>query len=498
MKRFNIYTIAGLMVLMVITSCTKIDKIHPHDSVDVSDAFESVKDATSWDVGVYSALRNNVFVSGQVTIGTDVQADQLNASLDFGNRNGSEHRWGQFFLADDYLISGVWSGYYSAIANINVALDGYTKIKPANATETAQLKQYTGDLYLARAFYYHNLILRWAKPYEPATAATDPGVPLVLKFDLEAKPARASVKQVYDQIISDITAAETMLADVSGESGAQTFTVDAATALEARVRLHMQDWAGAYAAANKLITSGKYPLISNATDFKNYWAVDGTQESILQLYYSPTQLPANNSAIYLGFNAASGDYDPDFIPSQWVVDMFQPNDIRKAAYFDSKATTIHGVDAQLTLVNKYPGNPAFYTSNVSNYYNEPKVFRIGEMYVIAAEAADNLPNETEAKAALNALRRARGLTDVVSTGATLVQDIRDERFRELAFEGFRLDDLKRWHLGVTRHDPQNLNVIQQGSVYNTLSIPANDNKFVWGLPTNDITVNKNLTQNPGW
>jgi len=498
MKKFNIYTIAGLTMLIVIASCKKIDKVSPYDSIEVSDAFKSVKDATAWDVGLYSSLRNNVFVSGQVTIGTDVQGDQLNASLDFGNRNGSEHRWGQFFLADDYLISGVWSGYYNAIANINVAIDGFTKIKPANAAETAQLNQYTGDLYLARAFYYHNLILRWAKPYEPATAASDPGVPLVIKYDLEAKPARATVKQVYDQIISDITAAEGLLANVSGTQGAQTFTIDAATALEARVRLHMQDWAGAYAAAEKLIAGGKYPLITNASAFKDYWAVDGTQESILQLYYSPSQLPANNSPIYLGFNSATDDYDPDFIPSQWVVDLYADNDIRKAAYFDSKATTIHGIDAQLTLVNKYPGNPDFFTSSISNYYNEPKVFRIAEMYLIAAESAVNLPNEGEALTALNALRRARGLANATSTGTALVQDVRDERFRELAFEGFRLDDLKRWHLGFTRRDPQNINVIQTGAAYNTLSIQANDNKFVWGLPTNDITVNKNLTQNPGW
>jgi hypothetical protein len=97
------------------------------------------------------------------------------------------------------------------------------------------------------------------------------------------------------------------------------------------------------------------------------------------------------------------------------------------------------------------------------------------------------------------LRVARGLTALTGvSGAALISAVRDERTRELAFEGFRLDDLKRWNLGFTRSGAQDVNTINVGSNYNTLSIQANDPKFVWGLPANDVTINKNLVQNQGW
>ncbi len=497
MKKFNIYITLCLSVLLGITSCKKIDTVRPYDAIQVKDAFKTVSDAAQWDIGVYSTFRNNY---GEEQNGTDIQSDQLNATLDFGNRNGSEHRWGTFFLSDDYLIRDVWSGYYAAIANINVAIDGFKTIKPANANETAELNQYTGDLYLARAYYYHRLILRWAKPYEPASAANDPGVPLIITYNLFQNPPRATVKQVYDQILSDITTAEGLLANVEGSQGAQTFTIDAATALEARVKLHTQDWAGAYNAANKLITSGTYPLIKDLAAFQDYWANDGTVESIFQIYYSPSQLPTNYYDNYLSFNTSTGNYDPDFVPLKSVLDLYVNSDIRKATYFTTQTATIQGVDYTLDLVNKYPGNPAFFSGTISNYYNEPKVFRIAEFYLIAAEAAANNSDPEHALLALNTLRKNRGISDVNASGTSLRDSIRTERFRELSFEGFRLDDLKRWHLGFNRTGKaQNVDALQGGIGFYTLNISPDDNKFVWGLPSNDITVNPNLKpQNPGW
>lgn len=499
MKKINIYFAAGLFTLGVVTSCKKIDNIHPHDSIDVSESFKTVGDAQSWDVGFYANFRGVQY--GEYMYNTDVQADQLNASASYGNNDGSVHRWGQFFLSSDYALSDEWGAYYHNIANINVALAGFKNITTTNSADAAKLSQYTGDLYLGRAYYYFELISRWAKSYTPATAASDPGVPLVLVYDINAEPARASVKDVYTQILSDLKSAEDLLANVSGKQGAATFTIDAAVALEARIKLNMQDWAGAYTAANKLITAGTYPLITSAAALADYWDNDGTQESILQLFVSnPKELPNNGQGTYyLNYQSGTKAYNPFYIPSQWVVDMYDDADIRKGVYFSNLPVNINGVTGTAYLVNKFPGNPTFNTGAVSSYYNEPKVLRIGEIYLIAAEAAANNSNTGGALTALNALRTARGLTALSGiSGTTLTTAIQDERFRELAFEGFRLDDLKRWHLGFTRKDPQNLDLITTGATFNTLNISADDNKFVWGIPTNDITINRNLVQNPGW
>ncbi len=124
------------------------------------------------------------------------------------------------------------------------------------------------------------------------------------------------------------------------------------------------------------------------------------------------------------------------------------------------------------------------------------------MYLISAEAAAQVPgSEGAALATLNQLRTARGLTALTGlTGTALTNAIREERTRELMFEGFRLDDLKRWKLPFTRKTPQDMNIIITGDDYNLKNVAAGDNKFVWGIPTNDITTNPNLAkeQNPGW
>ncbi|RYE26571.1 MAG: RagB/SusD family nutrient uptake outer membrane protein [Sphingobacteriaceae bacterium] len=496
MKKLHRYLIAGVFLSSLFTACKKIDDLHPYDQIVVANAFTSVKDAASWDVGFYAEFRG--LQNGEYMQATDVQTDELNATLDYGNNYGSMHRWGQYFLADDYTLADNWNNPYNAIADVNVALAGFKNIKPASTAETSQLNQYTGDALLARAFYYHKLILRYAKPYETSSAATDPGVPLLTTYDSKVMPARATVKQVYDQIIADITQAKTLLTGVSGSQGAATFTIDAAVALEARVRLCMHDWDGAYNAANSLISAGSYPLINNLTNFQAYWTNDTKQESILQLYVSTTQ-PPNANNIYINYNASNKDNDPLFIPTQKMLNLYTDGDIRKKTYFINTSATISAVKYNLYLVNKYPGNPVLFTTNVSNYQNAPKVFRIAEMYCIAAEAAANNSNAAGALTALNALRQARGTAAVTGlSGTALIQAVQDERTREFAFEGFHLDDLKRWHQGFTGRTPQNANAIQSGAAYDGLSIPADNAKFVWGIPTNDVTVNPNIKQNPGW
>jgi starch-binding outer membrane protein, SusD/RagB family len=496
MKRFKIKYIAPALLVLGLASCSKKLEKYPYSAIELSQSFQTVKDAKTWNTGLYANLRARV--NGIYTFTTDVQADELNASLDYGNRNGSPHRW-DGFLSDDYSIRDIWQGYYRGITNANISINGFNQITAVGAAEEGELNRYKGDAYFVRAFYYHQLIQLFAKPYEPATAASDLGVPLVVEYNIAEQPARATVKAVYDQILSDLAQAKSLLSGVAGAQGSTRFTKDVVTALEARVKLNMQDWAGAKAAADALINSGTYPLISSQTAFTAYWHTDTKTESILQLQViAPNEL-ANANSIYLGLVPATGKFTPDFIPSQWVVDMYESTDIRKSTYLAQKPVTIQGTNYNnVWLVNKYPGNPALFTGANTNNQHAPKVFRIAEMYLISAEAGAKL-GSADALITLNKLRTARNASLLVAlTGTALLNAVKDERTRELAFEGFRLLDLKRWHQGFTRHDPQNTAMLTNGPNYYTLSIPADHPKFVWGLPANDISINKSLQQNPGW
>jgi hypothetical protein len=498
MKKIKLGILSSLIIASSLNGCKKTD-LFPLNSIEQSQSFKTVSDAKAWDGGVNNTFRYR-FYGGYATA-TDIQADQLNASLDFGNRNGTLHRWGPPLLADDGAFSAQWSGYYSGLTNINIAIAGYETIPTTTPAQVAELNIYKGNAYFIRAFYYHKLITRFAKPYNAATAASDLGVPLILTFDVNAQPARASVKAIYDQIMADIATAKTLLASIAGTQGAKRPTIDVVTALEARAKLDMKDYTGAYTAANSLILSNRYPLYTTAASLKNYWHVDANQESIMQIFVSrPLELP-NTNAVYLGLIPATGKWNPDFIPSQWVLDMYSATDFRKNIYFDAKNVTMQGSDYPGTfLVNKYPGNPVYFTGANTNYVHEPKAFRIAEMYLIAAEAGvTNTTNVVGGTSALNALRLARNLLPQNGlVGQPLIDAVREERFRELAFEGFRLNDLMRYGQGFTRRAPQNINTLTTGADFTTRSITASDNQFIWAIPTLDVTVNPNMVQNPGW
>lgn len=472
----------------------------PYDAIEQSQSFQTIKDATTMNNGLYATLRGRVY--GLYMFSTDVQADLLNATLDFGNRNGFPHRWNGF-LADDYTIRDTWRYYYDAISNINNILENSGKIAVSTQPDQALMDRYLGEAYFLRAYYYHQLVQRFAKDYEPSTAANELGVPLVLKFDIKLKPSRSSVEEVYQQMLSDLTQAETLLATVTGSQNSTKITRDCVTALKARVYLCMHNWTGAITAANSLISSGIYPLVTSAATFKNMWSTDAGNESILQLFASQPSELSNANNIYLGYNTQTQRYTPDFVPQQWVVNLYEATDIRRAAYLEQKPLTVQGINySNIYLINKYPGNPALMVTSVPNYQHKPKIFRIAEMYLISAEAAaQSASTEAAALTTLNQLRTARGASSLTGlTGNALMDAIKNERVRELLCEGTRLDDLKRWHMGFARKAPQNTAFLNTGADYDQKIVTAGDDKFVWGIPKNDITTNPNIAnqQNPGW
>lgn len=473
----------------------------PYSSIDSSSSTTSYKDATQWTNGTYYQIR--LMQNANYIFAQDVQADQLNATVAYGNNYGGQHTWVSFTV-DDYVLSGTWSVYYNALANINTAINGFSGTTLSDSTQNATLKQYQGAWLLARAYIYNELLRRYAPVYNTSSASTDLGVPLLLTYDVNALPARASVQEVYDQILSDIAEAKTLLASTSGSQGATTFNIDVAYALEARVKLNMKDYDGAYSAAKQLIDGGTYTLYTTQSDLENYWHNDATQETIFQSFVSnPDELLSSPVGYYyLAYQAATDSYTPLYLPSQWVVDMFDDADYRKDVYFAQPTVKFEGITYPgLYVINKYPGNPSLWTESSTNYQHAPKVFRVAEQYLIAAEAAyfSSSLTDTEVLAPLNALRQARGLSSLSGiSGTTLLEEVKNERFRELAFEGYRLFDLKRWGEGFTRRDPQNVDILTTGANYETKSVDASDNKFVWGIPARDTQINSNIVQNAGW
>lgn len=476
-------------VAAFISSC-ELDK-YPASSIEQSQAFQTVKDAATVRTGLYSYLR--AATSGQYIYTTDFQSDLLNATLDYGNRGGLIYRWE--FLDSDYSLRDMWQVHYQLINNANSFIDNVTNVSPTTSAEQTQLDNYIGEVHLMRAIAYHRLAVRYAKDFEPNTAANTLGLPLVLKYDPNAKPSRSTLEETYSQIKADIAIAKQKIS-ATGASNSYYLTVDAVTALEARVALYSHDWTTAISASDKIIA--KYPLIDNSTDFQKLWLNDQGSEVITKLFMSTNELSGQMN-VFISYNTSIKSNVPDFVPQQWVIDLFVDGDIRKQAYLKKDKITIQGQEySDVYMINKYPGNPILWTSAVSNYYNMVKLFRSSEAYLIKAEAAYKSSQAALALSALNALRIKRGLAALPETltGSDLFKAIQDERTREMLCEGTRLDDLKRWGLGFSRKTPQNPNMVLSGTTASSLTVEANNQKFVWEIPANDLQTNKNLE--PNW
>lgn len=493
-KLVNIFL--GMLLITVGFNSCEVERF-PFDQIEQTQAYNTMGDAESLMNGMYAQLRNRMYGVHMYT--ADIQADQFNAGAEFGNRGGAPHTWGENFLANDYNIRDNWAGVFTALSNVNSAITNFPNIETESEEEAQQLEEYIGAAHLLRALYYHRLVIRFAKPYDPSTASSELGVPLVLEYDPAGKPERATVQQVYDQIISDIDEAKLRLG--AGSPMSPEFSFDAALALESRVLLHMHDWDGAITSSQELINTGRYPLVNSLVGLENMWVNDNSSSIITQLTASVNELPDAVNNIYLGYVPAVDKYNPDFIPQQWVVDLYEDDDYRKEVYLSSLVVTMSGNDYNdIYLLNKYPGNPELRAAGANtNYQHKPIVFRIAETYLNLAEAQYRDGDEGGALTTINALRVTRGVEELTGlTGEPLFVAIQDERTRELIGEGFRLNDLMRWGKGFDRGQVQEIEILTTGGDYQDLSIPADHPKFVWGIPTNDLTTNPNMVQNPGW
>jgi hypothetical protein len=250
----------------------------------------------------------------------------------------------------------------------------------------------------------------------------------------------------------------------------------------------MQDWDAAIEHSTVLIDSDAFMLAtarSYATDTQTFlqylWTNDTSYENIWRIGYTATSYGGAQGSVFLNFTTDYTYYYPDYVPAQWVLDLYDSGDMRYNAYFANAQT---GYPHQLTwpLLVKYYGNEGL-MQNLIYHVNMPKPLRLAEQYLIRAEAYCQKANYSSASADLSALRESRfsaGGTISVNAG-NWQQTISDERVRELYMEGFRLHDLKRWGKGFER-TPQS----QTQSEGSSLKIEAGDPLFVWPIPNHEI------------
>ncbi len=457
-------------------------------------------DLTQFTNGVLTTFRS--YQSGFFNELDDLMCDEFNAASDYGNNYGPIHRTDNSFNSSDQDIDDYYGAYYIAINRYNNFIDQVNII--ASPTLKAQAQTAKGYAFLYRAFSYLQLVRHFSKDYDPATAATDLGLPLVLHYDIESRPSRSTVAETYGQIKKDLDSAAVLLAGIPGQAAASLPTIDAVDALYARYYLDVEDYEKAAEKAAGLVDSELYTLANSNSAFTNEYTNDTGSEPILQLYASKDEAPRAYDC-YTRLTTVNGQdvYAPYFFPSRKLVEAYDEDDLRLANWFSFGETPVYTSsvlynDEDLAVFVKWAGNPAYAANGKPSGNNAIKPFRIGEMYLIAAEALYNFGDTEGAAYYLNALQEARGANTTAATAAT----IQNEWFRETAGEGLRMSCLKRWHQGYENRlgqDAAAINyVLSHGSGFEDKSMDADDYHFCWPIPSYERRLNDNLIQNYGY
>lgn len=492
----------SLLTAPAFTSC-EMDQI-PASNTTPDKTWTSIADAESYRLGLYASLRG---ISGGIyTSLSDLQADDFIMLSASGNYYGGTFDW-TFNNKDNDDQTAIWSANYGFIASCNNVINNIGKIEPGSDAEKVELDQILGEAHLLRAMAYHNLVLFFAKDYEPETAASDPGLPIFKEVNVDLKPARASLQATYEFIYEDLATARSLMTNADPSryltnSAIKDYflTTDALDLFEARVDLCAHKYQEALDLCAGL--EGKYPLETTAEGLANMWLNDQGSEILFQTYESKDERGNSNAGVFLGYNATYSNaygvsvYIPWYMLSAEWIESVDDDDIR----WDSSVMVGYtpnfslGRFVSVAMLNKNPGNPALKKST-SDFYNTAKLLRAPEIYLIAAEAAYRLGDETTAKTYLNALHHdARQASMVRSSGESLFKAIQNEWRVEYIGEGMRLPALKRWHEGFSRGSRQQSN-LEIADLFKAVTVDPTDKRWVWEIPQQDLNDNKNLVTN---
>lgn len=357
-----------------------------------------------------------------------------------------------------------WQQMYRMIFYANSTIDGILDAKVDVTDDTKE--QILAEAYCLRAYTHFELLNLYAKQYTKETASSDKGVPLVLQVDIDQDFQRATVEEVYTQILKDIEeAGKYMEVDEQPASTRYRFSKKSLKAFEARVRLYRGEWELAQAAAEEILP--QCVLTNMVTDNQAQpWTYD-SKESILALE-----------------QVSNVDIVDDMTMLWNVADKYnseQENDL----YRDTRVNRYFRVS--------YSG----YIPNKGTTSNNKVTFRSSEIYLIAAEAAARQAGKLDvAKGYLLSLMKNRLIDSYYNEKKTeiegmnqeqLINEIMDERARELVFEGHRWYDLRR----TTRPEIVKTYYDEEFNEFRA-TLYADDPKYTIPFPQEAIENNPNL------
>lgn len=479
MKKTIYGAIAGAAVLLA-AGCNKYLDIKPK-GFTIPEVFDDYQKLGN-DIGLYRAVSAYpVYLTDDVQAGVDKDVNKsaaFNAYPVF-KRNLYTFQPGQ--VLEPGQVDNQWEPAYSHIFTYNVIINNVMSVPDATDADKRRVK---AEALVGRAFEYLTLVNTYARHYDPATAATDLGVPLILKPDINITYERASVAKVYEQIRKDLDEATPDLATSVPNAFHPPKSVG--FAFLSRMYLYMGDYQNALKNANEALK-----LANQLVDYKVYSTRSGTFGRV----YNPTDGTAfpdanlSKETLWARLGSSSnGSVYAEVYATEDLIEAYKRNlpagaDDQRFKLFFCDSTAQFG-----SSVIKFPGRVLW-----ASYVEANVGLSLPEIILTAAECEARVGDKNKAMAHVNRLRDARIKNNQPLTAANAEEALRivlDERRRELAFIGtHRLFDLKRLN-----KDPRFAKTVTHKHGDQTWSLPAGDNRYILPVPPRVLSMNPGIPQ----
>lgn len=418
--------------------------------------------------------------------------------------------------------AGIWSNGYAMINFANRILAAAEKITP-EVDEEADYNRIVAEMKGVRAYMHFNLLSYFS---EDLTDDNELGVMLldfVPDYEYNTMLPRSTNGEVFAFIEQDLTDLTTTLSSTdysTWNAKKDRITIHFANALRARMNIYREHYADALVYSSKFVADNGNPVLNTQFPMPATaaaWAAMLANTSDGECIFKLRQISGDPQVGAL-FNSQSSSItgSPFYELSRSLYNLYGENDYRRGpgkgtniidgtSYVISNAAELESAgdyrNEDVLVINKYPGN----TAQGDNLLNDFMIFRVGEMFLIKAEAYVGMGNLIGSSASAQIImsrlrqRRAAGVSTPAYTSATQAwADILTERRRELALEGHRWLDIKRLGvkaggLGVDRYHRDCEN-------YNACTLDPTSYKFTLPIPTVEIIANTNIAgqQNTGY
>lgn len=364
---------------------------------------------------------------------------------------------------------------YKTIAACNIIIENL----PGSEGEQKDKDITMAEAKTMRAFYYWRLVNTYALPYNDKLTSPESnlGVPLVTESEVKDEGIpRATVAEVYRQIVQDIEDACALYGDDTTNRGVYRVNYTSAHLLASRIYLFMEQWDKVIEHADKAMANA--PSLVSLKSYNIDNNMNPTNGVISKKF--------PETIFICGRKAMSGDYSlagSCFGVSRELANLYEIMDRRMNCYL---------------VASGYDYYPYRILKNCSDEHEF--TWRTAELYLNRAEAYMNLYRNGDSDAGqkaiddLNTLRenRYRIFKAIELTNIDDLQQLmRDERRRELCYEGFRFFDLKRYGMPSIEHI-----LVAESGAQTRYVLEERDPMYCVPFPDNALDHNENLVQNP--